>query len=224
MKPVSQVRREFDAIARASAQRPDPAGLYDDEILSHVPAGCRRALDIGCGTGRFTRRLAERVPHVTAIDLSEVTLDTARARSRGASIEYLAADALTLLPRLGRFDCVVSLATFHHLPQDEGAACFAAAVAPGGTLILQDLWRVDGLADRALDAVRLPVKLARLLAARSPVRHTREEREAWRVHARGDEHLMMREVRALRDQYFSGATVTPHFLWRYTLVWRAPLG
>ena len=37
-------------------------------ILREVPAGSRTALDVGCGDGLLTRRLAERVPDVLGID------------------------------------------------------------------------------------------------------------------------------------------------------------
>jgi SAM-dependent methyltransferase len=220
MKPTSDVRREFDAIARAGAERQDPAGLYDDFLLSLIPKTCERALEIGCGTGRFTRALATRVPHVTAIDLSAEMIRVARTRVAAGNVDFVVGDALELTPRLGAFACVVTLATFHHLPQDAAADCLKAAVAPGGTLILHDLWRVGTLADRLLDGVRLPVKAVRLLQLGAPLTYTRAERAAWREHERDDVHLTMDEVGVLRQRHFPHATVHKHFLWRYTLVWR----
>ena len=220
MKTTTDVRRQFDTIARATAERPDPPGLYDRFLLSLVPEGCSRALEIGCGTGRFTRALAARVPHVTAVDLSPEMLRVARARVEARNVRFVEGDALEITPRLGAFDCVVTLATFHHLPQDAAAECLRAAVAPGGTLILHDLWRVDGQGDRVLDGMRLPIKALQLLRLGAPLTHTREERAAWRAHERDDVHLMMREVHALRRRHFPHATVHKHFLWRYTLTWR----
>jgi 2-polyprenyl-3-methyl-5-hydroxy-6-metoxy-1,4-benzoquinol methylase len=222
MKSTSDVQREFDAIALASRDRPEAAGLYDDVLLSFVPDGCRRALEIGCGTGRFTRALAGRAALVTAVDLSERMLDAARARSAGARIDYRGGDALDLVPQLGQFDLVVSLATFHHLPQEAAARCFTDAVAPGGTLILHDLWRGATTVELAIGGVRLTVKALRLLLNGAPLRYTPRERAAWREHANGDEHLTRREVRALRDRSWPDAALHEHFLWRYTIVWRRP--
>jgi SAM-dependent methyltransferase len=221
MKTVSDVRREFDAIARAGAERPDPPGLYDDFLLSLIPKPCERALEIGCGTGRFTRALAARVRHVTAVDLSPEMIRVARGRVPMDNVTFVEGDALDQTSRLGSFDCVVTLATFHHLPQDAAADCVKAALAPGGTLILHDLWRVDAAADRVLDGVRIPVKAIRLLRLGAPLTHTRAERAAWREHERDDLHLTPREVDALKRRHFPHATVHKHFLWRYTLLWHS---
>jgi SAM-dependent methyltransferase len=146
-------------------------------------------------------------------------LTVARARAGSATIEYLAGDALAIIPALGRFDVVVSVAMFHHVPL-ESIQVFKDAVAPGGTLILHDLWRVNSMADRALDAIRLPLKLTRLLRVGAPLTHTAAERAAWREHERDDLHLTKGDVRALRDRFFPGAVLHEHFLWRYTLVWQ----
>jgi SAM-dependent methyltransferase len=221
MKATSDVRDEFDAIARAGSTRPDPPGLYDDFLLSLIPKDCERALEIGCGTGRFTRALARRVAHVTAIDLSPEMIRVARTRADAGHVDFVVGDALELVPRLGAFPCVVTLATFHHLPQEAAAACLKMAVAPGGMLILHDLWRGDGPGDRIVDGIRLPVKAARLLGLGAPLTYTRAERAAWREHEKDDVHLTMDEVNAFRRRHFPHATVRRHFLWRYTLVWYA---
>jgi SAM-dependent methyltransferase len=219
---AEDIQRDFDRIALACAARPDVPGLYDDFLLAHVPAECERALEIGCGTGCFTRALAARVKHVSAVDLSSEMVRVARARTAATNVEYRVCDVMEAAHTLGTFGCVASLSAFHHLPQHEGARVLRALTASGGTLILHDLCRVESTADRAFDAVRLPVKALRLLYARQPLWYGRAERAAWREHALGDRHLALREVVSLRDRHFPGATIHRHFLWRYTLVWRAP--
>jgi len=222
MKDSSEVRAEFDAIARAAAERPDPAGLYDSFLESLIPEGCLSALDIGCGTGRFTRRLALRARHVTAIDVSPEMVAVARRRTSAANVEYRVADVMAMAPALGQFDCVVTLSTFHHLPQEPAVAVLKSVVTPGGIVLLHDLWRFTGVAGRAWDAVRVPYKVLRLLQLGAPLRHTSEERAAWRRHEQDDVHLTRREVRELRDRCFPDATLHEHFLWRYTLAWVKP--
>ena len=144
----------------------------------------------------------------------------ARTRVAAGNVDFVVGDALELIPSLGTFACIATLATFHHLPQDAAAECLKAALAPGGTLILHDLWRVDAPADRVLDVVRIPVKIVRLLGLGAPLTYTHMERAAWRAHERDDVHLTMREVDVLRQRHFPRAIVHKHFLWRYTLVWR----
>jgi SAM-dependent methyltransferase len=179
-------------------------------------------LEIGCGRGRLTRALAARVPQVTSVDLSPEMIAIARSENAAANVRFVVGDALEVVPHLGAFDCVATVATFHHLPQSTAAACMKAAVAPGGRLILHDLWRVESRLDRLLDGVRLPVKLVQLLRTGAPLLYPADERAAWRAHQRDDVHLTLREVEALQRHHFPGAAVYRHFLWRYTLVWENP--
>lgn len=51
---------------------------YHRLLLRQVPQNCRAALDVGCGTGRFARRLARLGIEVDAIDPSEEVIAQAR--------------------------------------------------------------------------------------------------------------------------------------------------
>ena len=63
-----------------------------DDWLPHVPRG--RALDLACGTGRNALRLAEQGFEVTAMDVSVVAIDRARATAaeRGLDVDWQVAD------------------------------------------------------------------------------------------------------------------------------------
>jgi trans-aconitate 2-methyltransferase len=99
-------------------------------------------LDIGCGTGRLTELLLERVPrgHVMAVDLSPNMLHAARtylAPRFSTRVSFARADALAL-PIAGRADAVFSTATFHWVP--DHAALFQSifsALKPDGRLVAQ---------------------------------------------------------------------------------------
>lgn len=68
-----------------------------------------RVLDVGCGTGWFTRRLARRGNvEVTAIDIDSEWLEY--ARSRDCHSRYIRADALALPFADNSFDAVLSIA------------------------------------------------------------------------------------------------------------------
>lgn len=68
-----------------------------------------RVLDVGCGTGWFTRRLARlRDMEVSGVDIDAEWLDY--ARSRDSCARYVQADALALPFADNRFDAVLSIA------------------------------------------------------------------------------------------------------------------
>lgn len=68
-------------------------------------------LDVGCGTGYFTRALAERVDGpVSGVDVDPARVAYARAREATGRITYAVADALALPYATASFDMVVSVA------------------------------------------------------------------------------------------------------------------
>jgi 2-polyprenyl-3-methyl-5-hydroxy-6-metoxy-1,4-benzoquinol methylase len=58
--------------------RIDPEGNETEALFDLVEVEGREVLEIGCGDGRLTRRYADRVAHVTAIDPFEDAIDRAR--------------------------------------------------------------------------------------------------------------------------------------------------
>lgn len=73
--------------------------LKYDTLLSLLPAQhYASALDIGCGLGTFTRKLAEQVDRVVGVDLSQVAVEQARSLSTeyAANVSFEQADVLDL--------------------------------------------------------------------------------------------------------------------------------
>jgi SAM-dependent methyltransferase len=64
---------------------------YHPVILGAVPAGCRRALAVGCGEGMLARELRQVVPDVTGIDRDAASIDRARPHDAGAGMRALLA-------------------------------------------------------------------------------------------------------------------------------------
>ena len=109
--------------------------------VADLPPGT--ALDAGSGEGADAIWLAERGWRVTAVDFSPTALQrsTEHAAGRGAQvagrIEWRQADLTAWVPPVATFDLVS--AQYMHLPPEPRAALFArlaAAVAPGGTLLI----------------------------------------------------------------------------------------
>ncbi|MCQ9163317.1 MULTISPECIES: bifunctional 2-polyprenyl-6-hydroxyphenol methylase/3-demethylubiquinol 3-O-methyltransferase UbiG [unclassified Arthrobacter] len=107
--------------------------------VSALPAGT--ALDVGCGEGADAVWLAGRGWQVTGVDISSVALERAAGHAAGlelpGSLAWRQLDLLAWTPPEGAFDLVS--AQFMQLPRADRGPLFArlaAAVAPGGTLLV----------------------------------------------------------------------------------------
>jgi SAM-dependent methyltransferase len=219
---MSTLQTDFDCIALVSADGSLHNDHYHNFLLRQLPSHCHSALEIGCGKGEFSRRLAERSERVLALDLSPEMIRIARARSAHLpNIEFQLADVMQLeLPSEG-FDCIASIATLHHLPLREVLLKLKAALKPGGVLLILDLFEPGGAADTLLNPPAIAVSVALRLIHHGRLLPTREARDAWARHERHDLYPTMNEARALCAEILPGASVRKHLLWRYSVVWRA---
>jgi trans-aconitate 2-methyltransferase len=129
--------RDWNASAyeRVSA----PLEAMGRDVLDRLELrGDERALDAGCGTGRVTAALVERLPrgHVIAVDGSRAMVEEARRRLP-EDVDVREADLLELtLPQ--PVDAIVSTATFHWIgDHDRLFARLHDALKPGGRLVAQ---------------------------------------------------------------------------------------
>ncbi|MEU3020541.1 MULTISPECIES: class I SAM-dependent methyltransferase [unclassified Nocardiopsis] len=100
--------------------------------------GPGRALDIGCGRGRFTPELAAQGWDVTGVDLVPAAVEAAR-RQGPSGVDYLVGDATDLSPDLGLFDLFVDIGCFQGFDADQRAAQgrgVTALAAPGASLLM----------------------------------------------------------------------------------------
>jgi SAM-dependent methyltransferase len=111
----------------------DHNGRYHEFLLHRLPARPARALDVGCGTGAFARRLAQRAEAVDAVDVSTQMIAAAEAASAGiGNVRCLLGDIRTLELEPGSYDVVTAIASVHHLPAGERLLRLAELVRPGG--------------------------------------------------------------------------------------------
>ena len=81
--------------------------------------GYRRCLELGCGTGRTTIWLAERVHQLIAADISAPHLQLAAqtvARFGRRNVSFFQVGLITSIPETGDFDVFFSLITLQHNP------------------------------------------------------------------------------------------------------------
>ena len=129
--------REWDA--QTYDRVSDPQYKWGLEVLGRLElAGNELVMDAGCGSGRVTAKLLERLPNgrVLCVDASEQMIEKAR-EALGDRADYLVAD-LSELEVPERVDVIFSTATFHWvLDHDRLFSRLHAALKPGGRLVAQ---------------------------------------------------------------------------------------
>jgi trans-aconitate 2-methyltransferase len=125
-----------DAYHRVSG----PQVAMSEAVLDRLELrGDETVLDAGCGSGRVTRLLLDRLPRgrVIAVDADARMVARAREELEDAPAEVRHGD-LAKLRLEERVDAVFSNATFHWVPDHDALfASLAAALRPGGRVSAQ---------------------------------------------------------------------------------------
>jgi trans-aconitate 2-methyltransferase len=132
---------EWDAASYHRVSSPQFA--WGRQVLDRLLLeGGETVMDAGCGTGRLTSLLLERLPRgrVVAVDLSRNMLEEARSHLGprfGGRVEFVRAD-LAALPFEEGFDGVFSTAAFHWVPDHPRLfRSLYECLRPGGWLVAQ---------------------------------------------------------------------------------------
>lgn len=149
---LSSNRQRFDEVAASwddSPRRQALAAGVAAAIADAVPLASHwNALEYGCGTGLVGARLAPRLGHLLACDLSPGMLEVLALKAREAGLTHLETRVLDLTtqpPPSQRFDLVFSSMTLHHIADVPALLrVFHGMLAEGGWLALADLDAEDG--------------------------------------------------------------------------------
>jgi trans-aconitate 2-methyltransferase len=116
-----------------------PQQAWGREVLQRLPlVGEEAVLDAGCGSGRVTEMLLERLPRgrVVAVDASPSMVESARERL-GPNVDVRVMDLLELQLEQP-VDAILSTATFHWIADHERLfERLHATLRPGGRLVAQ---------------------------------------------------------------------------------------
>ncbi|HET8852781.1 MAG TPA: methyltransferase domain-containing protein [Ktedonobacteraceae bacterium] len=215
------IQADFDRLAPLARESWDHNSHYHSFLLQHIPPHSKKALEIGCGTGAFARLLAKRVDHGVALDLSPQMIRLARERSEQyPNIDYHIADVLSWEFPAEQFDCIVSIATLHHLPMADMLSKMRDTLKVNGTLIVLDLFQAEGLSDILTSIAATLVNIVLQYIKTGHARVPRNVREAWAEHGRNDSYLTLSQVRRICAAILPGAKVRKHLLWRYSIIWK----
>jgi SAM-dependent methyltransferase len=118
------------------------------------------------------------------------------------------------------FDCVVSIATLHHLPLEEALAKIKRILKPKGQLLILDLYRESTPTDYLFAA--LGTLAVRAVGARRKQYKAAALDQAWADHAPLDHYLTIPEIKEVCAEVLPDARIRPHIYFRYSIVWRKP--
>jgi SAM-dependent methyltransferase len=137
--------RVYDAVAHRLLL----ASLFDGiaaDAAAVVPAGAR-VLEVGCGPGRLSIRLARRHGlDVTGLDLDLAMIERARANAARQEVgdertpSFVVGDVASMAFPDGSFDLAVSTLSMHHWADPAaGLAEIGRVLRPGGRALVWDL-------------------------------------------------------------------------------------
>ena len=107
------------------------------EMISHVPKGSGRILDLGCGTGFFLAELEEQHPGSVGLDISHDMLKVSGEYVPGARLVTGDAERLPFKP--GSFDVVFCKGSLHHTRDHVGFLTHCRnALGDDGVLIMSE--------------------------------------------------------------------------------------
>jgi 2-polyprenyl-3-methyl-5-hydroxy-6-metoxy-1,4-benzoquinol methylase len=100
---------------------------------SHLKPGMT-VLELGCGTGSFTRELARSGADIIAIDVSPELLEIAKTNCSVSNVRYQIQNAYALSHSENMFDSVVGSSILHHLEVEEALREIYRVLKPAGTI------------------------------------------------------------------------------------------
>ncbi|MCR4410070.1 MAG: class I SAM-dependent methyltransferase [Candidatus Saccharicenans sp.] len=113
------------------------------------PRPGEKILDVGCGDGFYTERIARKGAETTGIDIRKKALARARNRCSSLKLRFIEMDAEELDLPENHFDKVISFCVIEHLQDDEKTLRqIARLLKPGGRLFLS----ADSLSNPGLRA------------------------------------------------------------------------
>lgn len=215
-----KITKDFNLIATFEKDNWTRNNHFSEYLIKNLPASCHNVLEIGCGIGTLTRKLAERAEHITAIDLSANMIETAKGLSKSHdNIDFQVADILETEFPAEHFDAIVSVATFHHIPLEELLPKLKIFLRKGGKLLVLDILEVEDFRDYLTASVSIPVSVFLNVFHNGLARTTREKREAWENHSKTDHCLTYSEAKRIYSQFLDGAIVTRHLFFRFSVIW-----
>jgi SAM-dependent methyltransferase/O-antigen/teichoic acid export membrane protein len=130
---LRQVRREYGAVMSSQTNEAQSVRLQ-----RLIPLHRGRVLDIGCGAGNWSRRIADLLPwaNVTGVDVGEDFIAKARHEHGGDRVDFRIEDFAAMSFADATFDCIYADNSLEHaFDVDRTLAEIYRVLEPGGVLV-----------------------------------------------------------------------------------------
>jgi SAM-dependent methyltransferase len=194
---------------------------YHPLLLRQVPADARLALDVGCGTGKFARRLAATGLEVEGVDPAPEVIEAAKdiaVRGPG-TVRYRQEDVTVADLPEGRYDFISCVASLHHFPFDT-VSSLRGALAPGGVLAVLGLAKPRSALDLTKWVVLGPPVNLVARGAVATGEWLSGGAESFVRPPVLDAAMTMTEIRRRSATLLPGRSVRPLLFWRYLLTYQ----
>ena len=126
---------------------------YFDIVPEELLTAKTKAIDIGCGSGRWSKYVAPKVGIMEAVDPSHAVLVARRMLANEPNVRVTQAEANHIPFEDNTFDFGFSLGVLHHIPDTQSAlnSC-VTKIKPGGHFLVYFYYRFDnrGIVFKAL--------------------------------------------------------------------------
>ncbi len=119
----------------------------------------KRILDVGCGTGTNSIRLAEKFGcHVIGIDISEKMIERAKEKATSSNmtdnVEFMVGDAYHLQFQNDSFDVIITIFVSHLLDLHRAFKEFKRVLKVGGYIGLNELYKEDEIPEDVTEEIQ----------------------------------------------------------------------
>ena len=108
--------------------------LFSEFLGNHK----RLVLEIGCGTGLFTKELSRTDNTIVAVDISDTLIIEAKERIPSTNVNFVVGNAYETEFKSESFDFIVGSSSLHHLDVDSAFKEFARILKPGGKMMFTE--------------------------------------------------------------------------------------
>ena len=213
-----EVIKQFDSISKLP-ETWDHNQHYQKKLLTFLQ-NSHIALDVGCGTGEYTRELTKKCKKVIGIDVSQEMIDKAKSLTINDNVEYICIDVESFLNQTSIvFDFITNIAVLHHLDEKNVLKLMKKSLSKNGVIAILDLYKSETLIDYMYSIVAMIINPFMMLIKRGRLWVTKEERDAWKDHFIYDQYKSIKEIKQISESIIGKSIVKRHLFWRYSLIY-----